>query len=492
MIARRAALACLLLAGCAVGPDFHRPQPPAATAYVPAPLPGTPAKDGVPALRFALGRDIPAQWWALFHSPRLNALIARALAANPDIASARAALRQAHELTSAQRASLFPTVSGGFSATRAKNPSGALSSPTNYLNPYYSLYTAQLGVSYAADIFGGARRSLEATRAQEDSARYQLQATYLTLTSNVAVNALQAAALLEQIGQTRRLIAIQHDLTAKARAQRGLGVATELDMLSAQQSEQATVQTLAPLEKQYAQARDALAALVGGLPADETGPDLTLADLTLPADMPVSLPSSLVAQRPDILQAEANLHAATAQVGVAIADELPQISLSGSYGSTGLHPDQLFTPGFGFWSIGGNAAQTIFDAGALLHKRRAADAALDQAKSQYKSTVLSAFQNVADALRALQIDADATASAALSAQAAARALVLAQGQIGLGTISQASLLAAEQTDAQARLTLAQAQASRYADTVGLFQALGGGWWHSPLEAANESPGSAPR
>lgn len=483
------------LAACAVGPDFDRPAPPDVQGYTAGPLPAATASApvaGGEAQHFVADMDIPAQWWALFRSPKLDRLVEQALAANPTVEAAKAALRQAHEIYAAQVASFLPAVQANVSAMRSKNASASVASPVTAVSPYYSLYTAQLSLTYAPDVFGATRRAVEAAKAQEEGGRYQLEAVYLTLSSNVVVTAIQEASLRGQIAATERMVELQHELTEKTKAQRALGTASELDLLSQQAAEAATAQTLPPLQKLLAQTRDALAALLGRLPADEPEETFRLEDLTLPAELPLSLPSKLVEQRPDIRQAEANLHAATAEVGVAVANMLPQISLTADTGTSGLNLGQLFAPGFGFWSAGTSLTQTIFDAGGLLHKRRAADAAMEQAAAQYRATVILAFQNVADALRALQSDADALKAGAETDRATERAFDLARRQYSLGAVSETALLVAEQAYRQAELALVQAQAGRYADTAGLFQALGGGWWNRPLEAHNEPPGPAER
>lgn len=484
-----AALLAALLPACAVGPDFHRPAPPADDSYGSAPQQGqTAAADGSggQAQRFVAGMDIPQQWWRLFGSPKLSGLVEASLKANPSLGAAQAALRQSHELYLAQRATLFPLVQGGFSTTRAKNPTESLANPTNLpqSNPYYTLYTAQLTLSYVPDVFGGGRRALEASRAQAEASRFQYEATYLTLSSNVVVTAVQEASLRDQVAATERLLAIQHQLTGTLRQERGLGTASDLDVLAQQAAEAQTAQTLPPLQKQLGQARDALTALLGRLPAQEPAQTFTLEDLSLPADLPVSLPSKLVEQRPDVRQAEENLHAASAEVGVAIANELPQFDITGSFGSTAVNFGHLFAPNNGFWTIGGSLTQTLFDAGALLHQRRAADAALDQAAEQYRGAVILACQNVADSLRALQADADALKAGAEAERAAKASFDLAQRQLKLGTVSLLFVLNAEQAYRQAELTLIQARASRYADTAALFQSLGGGWWNRSQEDAN--------
>ncbi|MGO8917496.1 MAG: efflux transporter outer membrane subunit [Stellaceae bacterium] len=483
------------LAACAVGPDFHRPAPPQAAGYTSRPLdPATASAEGPGGnvQHFVADMDIPGQWWELFQSPKLNRLVEQALTANPTVEAAKAALRQAREIRSAQWTSLLPTVQGDFSGTRAKNPSGSIATPVSTLNPYYSLYTAQLSLSYSPDVFGLNRRSIEAAAAEVENSRLQLEAVYLTLSSNVVVTAIQEASIRGQIAATERLVELQHELTEKTKGQVAIGTASQLDLLSQQAAEAATAQTLPPLRKQLAQARDALAALLGRLPSEEPEETFQINDLTLPGDLPVSLPSKLVEQRPDIRQAEATLHAATAEVGVAIANMLPQLSLTANSGTSGLDTGQLFAPGFGFWSVGASLTQTIFDAGGLLHRRRAADAAMEQAAAQYRATVILAFQNVADSLRALQSDAEALKASVETDQAAKKSFDLVYRQNGLGGVSQVAVLNAEQAYRQAELALVQAQTTRYADTAGLFQALGGGWWNRSPEALSERPSPAGR
>lgn len=421
--------------------------------------------------------DIPGQWWVLFQSPKLSLLVAEALKANPNISAAEAALRQAHELYSAQWAGYFPTVQGNLSAIRAENANNTLANPTVSPTAIYSLYTAQLSVSYAPDVFGGTRRAVEAAKAQVESSHFQLEATYVTLSSNVVVTAVQEASLRGQLAATERLLKLQQQLTETVRRQHLLGTASDLDVLAQQSALAQTAQTLPPLQKQLGQTRDALTALLGRLPSEEPPDTFRLDDLTLPSDLPVTLPSKLVEQRPDVRQAEENLRAASAQVGVALANMLPQFTIDAGLGSSALKLGQLFSPYTGFWNVGASLTQTLFDAGALLHKRRAADAALDQAAAQYRAAVILACQNVADALRALQSDADALKASAEADRATRATLDLARGQLQLGTISLVAMLNAEQAYQQAEVTLVLAQASRFADTAGLFQSLGGGWWN---------------
>jgi NodT family efflux transporter outer membrane factor (OMF) lipoprotein len=374
-------------------------------------------------------------------------------------------------------------VQGNFSAARAKNALGSIANPTSLpqSNPYYNLYTAQLTVSYLADVWGATRRQVEIAKAQAESTRFQLEATYLTLSSNVVVTVVQEASLRGQITATLRALELQHQLSEFVRQQRLLGTASDLDILAQQSLEAQTAQTLPPLQKQLGQTRDALTALLGRLPADEPEETFRLDELTLPGEIPLSLPSKLIEQRPDVRQAEENMHMASAAVGVAIADMLPQFAITADIGSSTLKLQQLFTPYTGFWSAGASLTQTLFDAGALLHKKRAADAALDQAAAQYRAAVILACQNVADSLRALTSDADALKASAAAERAAKQTLDLAQQQRLLGTISLVAVLNAEQSYVQAELSLVLAQANRYADTAGLFQSLGGGWWNRTKE-----------
>jgi NodT family efflux transporter outer membrane factor (OMF) lipoprotein len=487
MIRGGIAVAALIagLSACAVGPNFKRPPAPTTAGYGSASAHETApaAAPGEDSQRFVAGMDIPSQWWTLFQSPKLNAVVEQALRGNPNVGAAQAALRQARELYSAQWTSFFPTVQGGFSGVRSKNALGTIANPTSLpqTNPYYNLYTAQLSVSYLPDVFGATRRQVDMAKAQVENNRFQLEAVYLTLSSNVVVTAVEEASLRGQIAATERLLELQHQLTDKVQRQRALGTVNELDVFAQQSLEAQTAQTLPPLQKQLGQTRDALTALLGRLPADEPPETFRLDELVLPSDLPVSLPSKLIEQRPDVRQAEENLHAASAAVGVSIANLLPQFTLNADVGSSALRLQDLFSPYTGFWNIGASLTETLFDAGALLHKKRAADAALDQAAAQYRAAVILACQNVADTLRALESDADALKASAEAERAAKAVFDLVQRQRDLGTISLTAVLNAEQTYRQAELSLVQAQANRYADTAGLFQSLGGGWWNRTQE-----------
>jgi NodT family efflux transporter outer membrane factor (OMF) lipoprotein len=470
------------LPGCAVGPNFKRPSPPDATGYGSGSLQNQTAAAetaGGNVQHFVAGMDIPSQWWTLFQSPKLDQLVEQALKANPTVGAAQAALRQAHELYSAQRASYFPGIQGNFNGDRSQFPANTLTSPTVAPNSTYTLYTAQLTLSYAPDVFGITRRQVEIANAQFASSRFALEATYLTLSSNVVVTAVQEASLRGQISAAERLLQLQQQLTQTVQRQRALGTASDLDVLAQQSAEAQTAQSLPPLQKQLGQTRDALTALLGRLPSDEPEETFRFEELSLPADLPLTLPSKLVDQRPDVRQAEESLHAASAAAGVALGNMLPQFTINADLGSSALKLGQLFTPYTGFWDFGASLTQTLFDAGELLHRHRAADAALDEAAAQYRAAVILACQNVADTLRALQADADALKASADADRAAKATFDFAVRQRALGTVGMVAVLNAEQSYRQAELALVQAQANRYADTAGLFQSLGGGWWNRP-------------
>ncbi len=478
-----------LLAGCAVGPDFVPPPAPDTQGYTPEPLPKMTASAATPggqAQRFVRDLDLPGQWWTLFHSKPLNALVERALANNADVQAAQAALRVARENVRAQRGALFPQVDAGFNGSRLLPQPTGPEIDNSSVTPTFNLFTTQLNVAYTPDVFGGIWRGIENLEALADAQRFQLEATYLTLTSNLAGAAVQEASLRGQIVATQQIIKIERDVLELLREQRKAGQIAELDV-SAQEAALAQVElTLPPLEKALAQQRDLLVALAGGFPSDKLMAKFELAAMRLPRDLPVSLPSRLIEQRPDIKAAEANLHAAGALVGVAIANRLPNIVLTGVAGSTAPQLNQLFASGTEWWEITGAVTQPIFHGGTLFHRELAAKAAFDQAKAQYRGTVIQAFQNVGDALQAIRSDAIALQKAVEAERAAGKSLEIVRGRLRLGEINYLGLLTAQQTYQQALLSLAQAKAQRYADTVALFAALGGGWWNRQ-DVAPEKP-----
>ncbi len=469
----------LVFTSCAVGPNFKKPEPPKVGGYISAPVANTSTVTNVvggEGQHFVEGADISGEWWSLFHSKPLSDLIERALKASPDIKAAQAALVSARETVLAQYGAYYPSVDASFSAQRAKT-SLAVSPNTFSGALYYSFYTPQVAVSYSPDVFGLNRRTVESLDAQTQEQRYALAATFITLSANVVGAAIQEASLRAQVAATRELIAQNTKAVEILRTQVSKGYANRVD-LAAQESQLAqTAATLPPLVKQLAQQRDLLAVLTGVYPSQAPGETFELSNLQLPRELPLSLPSKLVEQRPDVLQAEQNMRSLNALYGVSIANRLPNIALTAGAGSTALTFEKIFSSGTGFWSAGGSITQPLFEGGALLHKQRAAKAAYIQAAEQYRSTVLTAFQNVADTLNALEQDGDALKAAAEAERAARVTLDLSKSQFQAGYASYLSLLSAEQSYQQAVLSLVQAQANRYADTAALFQALGGGWWN---------------
>jgi len=487
----RATFAVLItfVSGCAVGPDFKQPDAPTGDRYTSALLTSKTASapvHGGAAQHFVEGKDVPAQWWTLFGSPALDELIESALKQNPNLQAAEAALRVAQENVAAQRGSYFPSVDAHLMPTRQK-VADILSSPLADGSTLYTLHTAQLNITYMPDVFGANRRQVESLISQADAQDFQRDAAYLTLISNIAAAAIQEASLRAQIKAARDIIALSEKQLAlmKKHQQSGqIGVAE----IASQEAALAQAQmVLPPLEKQLAQQRDLLAVLAGRFPSEDLVQKFELSTLTLPEELPLSLPSRLVEQRPDIRAAEAQWHAACAQIGVAKANRFPNLTLTASAGSTALDFSKLFTSGTGFWGIGADLMQPIFRGGTLMHQQRAAEAAYDQAASQYRATVLLAFQNVADTLHAIATDAEALRIAVAAERAAYKSLVTARRQWEINNISYTAVLFSEQTYQQAVIALVQAQANRFADAVALFQALGGGWLNR-----SETPGVGTR
>jgi NodT family efflux transporter outer membrane factor (OMF) lipoprotein len=475
-----AATCACLVAGCAVGPDFRPPAPPTASRYTAEPLP--------PAAQTTLveGRDIPAEWWTVFQVPALDELMRQALARNPDLQAAGAALRVARESVLAQRGALFPSVTGQYNATR-QSVATAVSSPLESGANTFTLHTAQLSVGYTPDVFGGTRRQIESVQAQAEVQRQQLEATHLTLSTNLVSTVIQRASTRAQIDATQAMVGASGQQLALLRRQQALGQIGTADV-AAQETALAQLRaTLPPLEKQWAQQGNQLAVLIGSIPSDAALPDVALDALLLPHELPLSLPSTLVEQRPDIRAATAQMHAASAQIGVAVANRLPSFNLTTGLGSSAQQFSRLFGAGTGFWSLGADVVQPIFDAGTLKHRQRAAEATYEQTAAQYRGTVLVAFQNVADTLNAIDADARAFDAAMAAERAAERSLAIARRQQAAGLVGVLSVLNAELAWRQTSLARIQAQASRLADAAALFQALGGGWWNraEPLGAVQD-------
>lgn len=475
-------LGSLALSACAVGPNFHQPAEPAVDRYTAQPLPAAPAPPATPAelpaaerpvQYFLIGQNARSDWWKGFGSDKVDALVDQALRANPTVQAAEASLRQANEYVAAQRGSYFPTVQASFSASKNRNAVQVLAPTLTSGAATFNLFTPQLTVSFVPDLLGGNRRQVESLQAQADASRFEYDAAYITLAANVVSTAIQEAGLRAQIEATQQVIALELEALSVMRRALALGAIAEADVL-AQDAALAQVEaTLPPLQKSLDQQQDMLVALTGQLPGEAPVSELRLDQLTLPLAIPVGVPAQLVERRPDVRAAEAQLHAATAEVGVAIANMLPQIALTGSIGNASTSVSSLFTSLTQFWSAGASLTQTLFAGGALNHRERAARAALDAAGAQYRTAVLTAFQNVADSLRALAADQDAVQAEEYAYRASLASLEIARRQVELGAVSYLVLLNAEQTFQQALIGRAQALTSRYADTAALFLALGG-------------------
>jgi len=454
-------------------------------------------------------KDIPFDWWTLFQSPQINSLIERAFNANPSIESAQAALRQAEEYIAAQQGFFYPTVGVSYSPSRNKlagnmggnSPgvqqngkviqAGSTTGAPPVVPAYYNFHTAQLTVGYVPDVFGANRRQVESLQAQREAQRFQLEAAYITLAANVVAAALQEASLRAQIEAAEKIVATNRENLAILQKQERLGFVSALDVAAQQAALAQSEQALIPLRKQLELTRDLIRALAGNLPNEDVPEKFELASLHLPEELPLSLPSKLVKQRPDVRMAEEQLHAASAEYGVAIANTYPQFSITAAAGGMADAPGWMFKSGGTFFNLTADAAYTIFAGGTLRAKSRAAQQALVQAGAQYRSTVITALQNVADTLHTIQSDADMLKAAAETAQAMELTRDIARKRYEAGDISYQMLLLAEQNYQQSVVTLIQAQTNRLGDTAALYQALGGGWWnrteksaHAPEEARN--------
>ncbi len=484
----------LALASCMVGPNFEDPAPPAVEGYTPEKLQTRTASTNVQAgasQRFNPQMDVPGKWWELFQSKPLNKLVELAIANSPDLAAAEAALINAQQLALADGGSLFPTLTGTFSAQRQKyafqSYSGTIDGFDFSISPFYTIYEASVSVSYMLDVFGGIRRQIEADVAEIQYQQFQVEAAHLSLTTNLVNAVVQEASLRAQIQATNKIIETQRRQLNIIEGQFQLGGAAKGDVLQAKALLANTEATLPPLELQLDQQKNVIIALAGFYPSEKIAPDFSLGSLKLPRELPLSVPSNLVRQRPDVRSAEAQYWQAGALVGVAIANQLPQFQIQGNIGSDAGSIDQLFHPNTGVWSIASNTTQTIFSGGTLWRRRKAAEATYLQTAEQYRSTVVSAFQNVSDSIRAVQIDALRLKASVAAERASKASLDLAQQQYQLGAININSLLDNVTTYQQSRLITIQAQALRFADTVALFQALGGGWWNREIAAPLRKP-----
>jgi NodT family efflux transporter outer membrane factor (OMF) lipoprotein len=467
------------LTGCAVGPDFVHPAAPEVDRYTKEPLAQHTSSSDAPdgqSQRLSSGRDIPQEWWTLFKSPRLNALMAQALQNNPNLQSALATLHANKEAVYAQEGKFFPLVQYNFNPTTNRTAAALAPIPSSNAN-IYNLYTNQVIVGYTFDVWGLNRRTVESLQALADTQRFQVEAAYLALTANVAVAVINEASLRGQIEATNQLISNNTKMLDILKRQFNTGYANRNDVALQEASLAQALATLPPLRKALQQNRDQISALAGVYTSQEPRETFRLDDLKLPLDLPVSLPSQLIEQRPDIRAAQEQLHSASAEVGVATANMLPSFTISANAGYMNTVLTGLLSPANAFWTVAGNATQTVFDGGTLLHTLWGAQATYDAAAWSYKGTVVGAVQNVTDSLRAIENDADALKAAQAYERAAKISFDLAQQQMQTGNANILFLLTAQQTYLQSVIQVVQARAARLSDTAALFQALGGGWWN---------------
>lgn len=461
--------AVVLLGGCAVGPDFERPKTPEVKSFT------RPDSDTGQAASEPK-QVIPDKWWTAYHSDRINVLVERALEHNPNIDAGLANLKQAQEYVTAQRGLYYPQVQAGYGVSR-QNSGQVLASPLNTGDSIYTLHTAQVNVSFVPDVFGGNRRQVESLQAYSDSQKYQLEALRLTIATNVVNAAIQEQLFVEQVAVVQEAIQAAKDQVQHTQIMLGNGYSSRIDLAQQEAAYAQAVAMLPPLKKQLELTRDLLAVLCGDYP--ESQPLAEGAQtIATPEELPRILPSQLVAHRPDVRAAEEMLHSTHALIGVAVANMLPQFSLTAGVAFTGPSADGLFSGDNQTWGILGSITAPLFSAGTLSARKRAAEQAAMAARAQYKNVVLTAFQNVADVLYALDAD-NQFLKAALDAETAnLRVLTLTEQQFASGYVSRPQLLTARQAWLTAKLAQVSARAAYLGDTAGLYQALGGGWVES--------------
>ena len=491
-----AAMLGMAVAGCTLGPDFEAPQPPSVTRYTSpgeTTAPGPDATKGVPAQAIAIGERVAANWWTLFRSPKLDLLVKQAIAGNLTLESAKARLAQAREAIAVASSALYPQIGLSADVTEAKQSASAfgLSPDTVPLPPSYNLFQVGPTASYTPDLFGQTHRRIEQQVALAEYQSDQLDAAYLTLTGNTVSQALRAAAVRSQLKALNDILDLDRQNVELVRKQRQTGTVPDSDVIVAE-SQLAADETLKPgLEQQLSVAKHTLGVLIGRAPGNWSPPDFDLAAFILPHRLPVSIPSQLVHQRPDIQAAEAQLHAASAQIGIATAQLYPSITLSAGISANSLNGGQLFSPGGLIWSVASGLTQPIFDGGMREAERRAALAAFKEAAADYQQTVLQAFGQVADILQALKHDTDLLAAQTHALSMASEAVHLQQINYGSGGSGIIGLLDAQRQYQQAQLGYVRAEAQRYQDTVQLLVAMGGGWWDQKLASA-QGVGNAAR
>jgi len=476
-------LSAFFIFGCAVGPDFVRPEPPAVSQYTRETQPPSTVPADGQAQHFIQGGEIASDWWRLFNSAKLDTLIREAFANNQTLQAAQASLRQSQENLRAGYGVFFPQLDASFDTARQKSSLARFggSSASNIFN----LFTLSATVSYALDVFGGERRAVEGLQAQVDFQHYTVQGTYLTLSGNLVNAVIAQAAYREQAKATEQLIDLIREQAGITEMQAQAGIVPYLNVLSLRSQLAATEATLPPLRQKLSQTEHLLATLEGLTPAEYNSEQIDLTDITLPINLPVTLPSELVHRRPDILAAEAQLHSASADIGVSTAALFPHFTLNGTYGLTNTSLNDLFKNTSSIWNMGANVTAPLFHGGTLWFKRRSAVEGYNRALANYRQTVLSAFAQVADILRALEHDAEAVHAQSQALSAAEEALTLSQANYGSGTVNYLQVLLADNQLHQAKIGYLQAQAIRLQDTVALFVAIGGGWWN----VEGKDPGS---
>ncbi len=472
------------IVGCAVGPNFVRPKPPTVERYTHGAGPTATVSAESQVQRFEKGAQVARDWWRLFDSPKINAVLEEALANNQTLQAAQASLRQSQESLRAGYGVFFPQFNGDFNATRQKfSPARFGSTSTSLL---FNLFTLATTVNYTLDVFGGERRAVEGLRAQADFQHYTVLATYLTLTGNVVNAAIAQAGYRAEIKATEEMVRLLKDQVKITEAQAKAGTVPYSNVLSIRSQLAATEATLPPLQQNLTQTEHLLATLAGRFPAEWTPPEIDLGEIKLPADLPVSLPSDLVRQRPDILSAEAQLHVASANIGVATAALFPTVTLDGAYGTNNTSIKNLFKKASTYWSIAGDASTPLFHGGTLWFQRKAAIQGYQQFLANYRQTVLSAFAQVGNTLRALEHDAEALRAESLALDSAEGALHLIEKNYQAGLVSYLQVLVADNQYYQAKIGYLQALAQRLQDTVALFVALGGGWWNTQEKTQGNS------
>jgi NodT family efflux transporter outer membrane factor (OMF) lipoprotein len=472
-----------ILGGCAVGPNFVRPSPPDTDRYTREPQPkATVAADGR-AQHFTPGASINADWWRLFKSTQLDAIVQKAIANNPTLQASKASLRQSQDNMRAGYGVFFPQIQAGLDVSRQQTAPLLQGSETP--GTIFNLVTLSGTISYALDVFGGARRTVESLRAQVDYQRYETEAAYIMLTANVVNTSIARAAYAAQIRATEQLIELENQQLHITEAQVRAGIAPYANVLSICGLIAANQASLAPIKQKISQADHLLATLEGVMPSQIILPDIDLTGLSLPVDLPLSLPSDLVNQRPDILSAEAQMHIASANIGVATAAMFPSFSLSGTYGVAGSSFGNLSSANSRFWSIGSSVTTPVFQGTSLWFVRRASIDAYHLSQANYRQAVLGAFEQVADSLKALEHDAEALQAQVEAQRAAGEALNLLQVNYRTGMAAYLDVLTADVQFHETTIAYLQAVAQRLQDTVALFVALGGGWWNEQRPNRNK-------